>query len=85
MLGYLYVSRKGISEVELLELIEGLTENQMQRFLSVFGFLLVRDKDYMFIQHNSFRKAIKETIDIVQNDDKAMILSRNLSAVIEKE
>jgi hypothetical protein len=69
LLGYIYCSRKGISETELFELIEGLTEIQMQRFQSVFGFLFVQDHDFIFIKHASFRKAIRECVSVVKDEE----------------
>jgi hypothetical protein len=41
ILGYLYSTRKGISEKELYELIPNLTEHEWQKFESIFGFLLI--------------------------------------------
>lgn len=69
LVGYIYVSRKGISESELYELIPTLTETQFKRFMSIFGFLLIKEKDYIFIKHGSFKRAIREKISCIKSED----------------
>jgi ABC-type transporter MlaC component len=41
LLSYIYVSRKGITWQELRELIPNLTDEDIELFQSIFGFLLV--------------------------------------------
>lgn len=61
-LGYLYQTRKGLTEDELSEIIEGITEEQILRFLSLFDILLIQHNNYIFIRNVAFRKAIKESL-----------------------
>lgn len=65
VLGYIYVSRKGITEQELLELIPTLSEQELHRFLSVFGFLLIKEQQQIFFKQASFRKAVKECVPMI--------------------
>ena len=85
LMGYIYISRKGISRQEILELIPSLTDLQLNRFLSIFGFVFVQEQEQIFIKHASFKKAVRDTIQLIQNEDQKIILHRNLSMVIEKE
>jgi hypothetical protein len=85
VLSYILVSRKGITEAELFELIPNLSETHMNRVMSVFGFLMVKEKDFIFIKHASFHKAIKESLTSCSNQEAKMILHRNIATVIEKQ
>ncbi|CDW91345.1 histidine acid phosphatase family protein [Stylonychia lemnae] len=85
LIGYIYVSRKGVTEKELFELIPSLSDQQFQRFMSVFGFALVKEQEQIFIKHSSFKKAVRESVQLIKNEDQKIVLHRNLSTVIEKE
>jgi hypothetical protein len=82
LLGYILVSRKGLTWQELRELIPALTNEDIQVFIDIFGFLLVTyappDADplsagrpsipFVFFKHASFKKAVKESIEVIANE-----------------
>ncbi len=53
--------------------------------MSIFGFLFIIEHDNIFIKHATMKKAVRESLDILKNEDQKIILHRNLAMVIEKE
>jgi hypothetical protein len=99
LLAYILVCRKGITWGELKELIPTLSDDDIKLFQEIFGFLLIQytppnnigesgvllQQQFIFFKHASFKKAIKETIDLVINDQMRAQLHKNLAGIIEKQ
>ena len=58
-----------MTEQELFDLIPNLSEQQMHRFMSIFDFLFVKEQEQIFIKHSSFKKAVRECVGVIQNED----------------
>jgi hypothetical protein len=67
------ISRKGVTWEELRELIPNLTNEDVQVFTDIFGFLLVSHttedsrgsvsgNTFLFFKHANFKRAANETI-----------------------
>lgn len=99
LLGYILVSRKGLTWQELRELIPSLTDEDIQLFIDIFGFLLVTyappDADplsagrpgipFVFFKHASFKKAVKESIEVIANETTRAQFHKNIALMIEKQ
>lgn len=74
------MSRKGITWNELKELVHpSLSDEDIKVFKDLFGFLLVQyappnesqtgiGESFIFFKHASFKKAVKETIESIKNE-----------------
>jgi hypothetical protein len=98
-LSYITVSRKGISWQELKDLLPSLSDDDIKLFTEVFGFLLVQysppnntgesgqplQQQFIFFKHASFKKALRETIEPLKNDQSRAQLHKNLANLIERQ
>ena len=98
-MSYLIVSRKGVTWNEMKELIPNLTDEDIKLFTDIFGFLLVSyvpptdtsasqaslPHTFIFFKHASFKKAVKDSIEALKNDQSRAMLHKNMATIIEKQ